>query len=102
LALPDDALDRWLDDFLERALPLWPAQELAAHVPVESWILEPEGSSGAEPGLQSMECQWRIRDWGERQLELRWGMSSLDGIVAVRWVALDLDGEEEQWRSDPG
>ena len=93
MALPDDALDRWMDAFVQQALPLWPGQEMTPQPQAETWLLCP---AFARDGSQSHQVTplERVRAWGQGQPQLKWGESHIDAVLALRWQAVNLELEK--------
>lgn len=104
-ALPGEDLDAWLDHFIEEARPLWPPQELAGSQSLETWFYQPEAAYEADHPRPSdlpesdladasRAQNWsRLTDWCERQEELRHVHSAVDGLIALRWLPVDLSIE---------
>jgi hypothetical protein len=106
-ALPEQRFEQWLDRFIDEARPLWPPQELVAARPVETWFYEPKTDSTpvlstedsldlpiveSQPTL-NLQSWTRLAAWREGQEDLHTIHSPIDGIVALRWLPVDLSME---------
>ena len=105
LALPGKQLEVWLDQFVEEARPLWPPQEVTDSESTEIWFYEPfvatqpaarvtevDGmlTDTAEDASSAVRSRLLLDQWRERYDELRTVYSAIDGIIALRWLPVDL------------
>lgn len=86
----------WLDQMLQTAAPLWPAQELATGAPSESWLAMPDAQGRGEWLARALDLR---EQWLARYPNLLFNRSVLDALQVIRWSAVRIDLETGIWQS---